>query len=55
VLTTVVQLHNRRGRAYSSLVRPVHPIVVRAMLNRAARRLSGAARGKPLDRAAHMR
>jgi hypothetical protein len=49
VLTTVVQLHNRRGRAYSALVRPVHPIVVRAMLNRAARRLSGATRGKPLD------
>jgi hypothetical protein len=41
VLTTVVQLHNRRGRAYSALVRPVHPIVVRAMVNRAARRLSG--------------
>jgi hypothetical protein len=41
VLTTVVQLHNRRGRVYSALVRPVHPIVVRAMLNRAARRLSG--------------
>jgi uncharacterized protein DUF2867 len=41
VLTTVVQLHNRRGRVYSALVRPVHPIVVRAMVNRAARRLSG--------------
>jgi hypothetical protein len=44
VLTTVVQLHNRRGRAYSALVRPVHPIVVRAMLNRAARRLSGSSK-----------
>jgi hypothetical protein len=40
VLTTVVQLHNRRGRAYSALVRRVHPVVVRAMLDRAARRLS---------------
>lgn len=44
VLTSVVRLHNRRGRAYSALVRPVHPIVVRAMLNRAARRLSARAR-----------
>ncbi|HYH30962.1 MAG TPA: DUF2867 domain-containing protein [Pseudonocardia sp.] len=40
VLTTVVQRHNRRGRAYDALVRRVHPTVVRAMLNRAARRLS---------------
>jgi hypothetical protein len=55
VLTTVVQLHNRRGRAYSALVRLVHPTVVRAMLNRAARRLSGTARRKPLDQAARMR
>ena len=55
VLTTVVQLHNRRGRVYSALVRPVHPVIVRAMLNRAARRLSGAARRKPLDQPAHMR
>lgn len=55
VLTTVVRLHNRRGRVYSALVRPVHPFVVRAMLNRAARRLSGSTRGKPLDLAAQMR
>lgn len=55
VLTTVVQLHNRRGRAYSALVRPVHPIVVRAMLNRAARRLSGSTRRNPLDLAPRMR
>jgi hypothetical protein len=41
VLSTVVTLHNRRGRAYFALVRPVHPVVVRAMLTRAARRLSG--------------
>lgn len=52
VLTTVVRLHNRRGRAYSTLVRKVHPVVVRAMLNRAARRLSGS---KRLDVAARMR
>jgi Protein of unknown function (DUF2867) len=46
VLTTVVQLHNRRGRAYSALVRLVHPTVVRAMLNRAARRLSGSSEAR---------
>ncbi|MCY7341154.1 MAG: DUF2867 domain-containing protein [Pseudonocardia sp.] len=40
VLSTVVQLHDRRGRAYSTVVRLVHPMIVRAMLNRAARRLS---------------
>jgi hypothetical protein len=44
VLTTVVQLHNRRGRAYFALVRPVHPAIVRAMLTRAARRLSGSSK-----------
>jgi hypothetical protein len=40
VLSTVVQVHNARGRAYSALVRCVHPVVVRAMLARAARLLS---------------
>jgi hypothetical protein len=40
VLSTVVQVHNARGRAYSALVRRVHPVVVRAMLTRAARLLS---------------
>jgi hypothetical protein len=40
VVSTVVRLRNRRGRAYFALVRPVHPVVVRAMLGRAARRLS---------------
>jgi hypothetical protein len=40
VLSTVVTLHNRRGRGYFAIVRPVHPAIVRAMLNRAARRLS---------------
>lgn len=39
VLSTVVELHNRRGRAYFALVRRVHPFVVRAMLTRAARTL----------------
>jgi hypothetical protein len=55
VLTTAVQLHNRRGRAYSALVRPLHPIVVRAMLNRASRRLSGATGRNPVDVVARMR
>lgn len=40
VLSTVVQLHNRRGRAYFALIRHIHPFVVRAMLNRAASRLA---------------
>lgn len=44
VLSTVVQVHNGRGRAYSALVRAVHPTIVRAMLNRAARRLSGSSK-----------
>ncbi len=45
VLTTVVRLHNRRGRGYFALVRRVHPVVVRGMLSRAARRLSAPASG----------
>jgi hypothetical protein len=40
VVSTVVQLHNARGRAYFALVRLVHPLVVRAMLDRAVGRLS---------------
>lgn len=40
VLSTVVTLHNARGRAYFGLVRLVHPVIVRAMLARAAHRLS---------------
>ena len=40
VVSTVVQLHNRRGRAYFALVRLVHPAIVRAVLVRAARELS---------------
>ncbi len=42
VLTTVVRLHNRRGRAYFALVRRIHPAVVAAMLTRAATRLGRA-------------
>ncbi|MCM6772450.1 DUF2867 domain-containing protein [Nocardia sp. CDC159] len=41
VLTGLVHLHNRRGRAYFALIRRIHPFVVRAMLNRAAVRLAG--------------
>jgi hypothetical protein len=40
VVTTVVCLNNTRGRVYSALVRLVHPTIVRAMLARAAHRLS---------------
>lgn len=39
VLSTVVQVHNRRGRAYWAVVRRVHPWVVQAMLRRAAHQL----------------
>ncbi|CUR56179.1 conserved hypothetical protein [metagenome] len=40
VVSTIVQLNNRRGRAYSALVRRLHPWVVRSMLARAARELA---------------
>lgn len=40
VLSTVVKVHNRRGRAYWALVRRVHPLVVRTMLARAARTMA---------------
>jgi uncharacterized protein DUF2867 len=43
VLTTVVKMHNRRGRAYSTVVRRVHPVVVRTMLARAARTVAASA------------
>jgi Protein of unknown function (DUF2867) len=43
VLTTVVMVHNRRGRLYSALVRRIHPLVVRAMLRRARERLGSQA------------
>ena len=44
VLTTVVRVNNRRGRLYSAIIRRVHPVVVRAMLTRAARTLATAGR-----------
>jgi hypothetical protein len=40
VVSTIVAVHNRRGRAYSRLVRQVHPWVVRSLLARAAQRLT---------------
>jgi hypothetical protein len=43
VLSTVVEVHNRRGRAYSAIVRRVHPFVVRGMMARAARKMAVAA------------
>jgi len=42
VLSTVVQVHNRRGRVYSAVVRLLHPIVVRTSLTRAARTMTAA-------------
>ncbi len=43
VLTTLVQLRNRRGAAYFALVRRVHPIIVRSVLARAGRVMAGPA------------
>jgi len=43
VLSTVVELRNRRGRAYFALVRRLHPLVVRGMLARAARAMAASA------------
>ncbi len=43
VVSTVVALHGARGRCYFAVVRPVHPLVVRAMLGRAARRITSGA------------
>ena len=43
VLSTVVQLRNRRGRAYSAVVRRIHPWVVRSTLARAAQSIGDAA------------
>lgn len=42
-LSTVARQKSRAGRCYLGVVRPVHPVVVRAMLTRASRRLSRAA------------
>jgi hypothetical protein len=41
VVSTIVEVRNRRGRAYSALVRRVHPLVVRRTLAHAARQLAG--------------
>jgi hypothetical protein len=38
-VSTIVEVRNRRGRAYSALVRRVHPFVVRSTLARAVRKL----------------
>lgn len=43
VLSTIVDVHNRRGRLYSAVVRRVHPPVVRSMLERTARTMAAAA------------
>lgn len=40
VLSTVVELRNRRGRAYFAIVRRIHPSVVRGMLARAAKQMA---------------
>jgi hypothetical protein len=47
-LSTVVALHNARGRAYMAIVKRVHPAIVRAMLARAARKLADNAPPAPL-------
>jgi hypothetical protein len=43
VLSTIVELRNRRGRAYFALVRRLHPLVVRGMLARAAKQMAASA------------
>lgn len=43
VLSTLVQVHNRRGWLYSAVVRRFHPAIVRAMLAGAARELAAGA------------
>jgi Protein of unknown function (DUF2867) len=34
-VSTVVRLHNRLGRAYFAIARPLHPLIVRAIMGRA--------------------
>jgi len=36
-LVGIDQIHNRRGRTHAAVVRLLHPLVVRAVLGRAAR------------------
>ena len=43
VLSTVVELRNRRGAAYFAVVRRIHPFVVGSMLTRAARAMAASA------------
>ena len=43
VVSTLVELHNRRGRAYFAVVRRLHPMVVRGMLTRAAQKMAASA------------
>ena len=43
VLSTVVELRNRRGRAYFALVRRLHPWSCAAMLARAAQKMAASA------------
>lgn len=43
VVSTIVEVHGRRGRAYSNVVRRIHPCVLRGMLARATRRTGVAA------------
>jgi hypothetical protein len=43
VVSTVVEVRNRRGLVYSALVRRLHPFVIRGMLARAARKMAAAA------------
>ena len=45
VLSTVVDVRSGRGRAYSALVRRIHPIVVRTLLGRAARQVCNSRHG----------
>lgn len=47
VVSTVVQLHNARGRAYFAIVRLVHPVIVAAMLTKAAATLSRSSGPRP--------
>lgn len=40
VVSTLVEVRNRRGLAYSAVVRRIHPFVVRGMLSHAARQIA---------------
>ena len=50
VLSTVVDVRSRRGLAYSALVRRIHPLVVRSLLSRAARKMGASGDGPPARR-----